>query len=184
MLPLGTSTQPLIKPSLTVSGTTVADKTFDGNINATAALANNLLTGVNGEILSLSAISTFIDANVGKDKEVAVTYALTGVAGSNASNYLLSNASEFLSADIVPIIDPNLFIQQAIVFSPATPTTDGTPFNPAPFGPTAAGGDASNTEAPQKYFEGKLTIENHSINDSQLLTKATFICRKFDNCDQ
>ena len=83
----------LITPkTLVVSGTTVADKTYDGS--TTAAVNAGLLNGVVGnDSVNVSASGSFADKNAGQGKSVTVTYTLDN------SNYTL--AGETLLADIL-----------------------------------------------------------------------------------
>jgi len=84
---------------LTITGTSVADKVYDGTTEAT--LVGNTLNGVNGETLTLSGSGTFDNANVGDNKDVAVNYSLGNGTGIS-SNYQLSSSSDTLSANITP----------------------------------------------------------------------------------
>ena len=84
--------------ALSISGSTAADKTYDGN--ATAAITAGTLNGLVGvESLGLSASGEFADANAGTNKNATVTYTLSDGTGL-ASNYSLSG--ETLQADITP----------------------------------------------------------------------------------
>ena len=75
---------------LTVSGTTVADKTADGS--TTAAVTPGTLTGlVLSESLGVSATGNFDNANTGTGKTVTVNYTLrNGANGELASNYVVA----------------------------------------------------------------------------------------------
>ncbi|MCT8124554.1 filamentous hemagglutinin N-terminal domain-containing protein [Alishewanella sp. BS5-314] len=83
----------LITPkALGVSGTTIADKTFDGT--ATASVTVGTLQGfVDGDNVNVSASGSFADKNAGQGKSVTVTYTLDN------ANYTL--ADETLLADIL-----------------------------------------------------------------------------------
>jgi len=83
--------------ALTVSGTTVANKVYDGN--ATATLSNGTLVGVvaaDAANVTLTQAGTFADKNVGVAK--AVTAANT-IGGTESGNYALTQPTG-LSADI------------------------------------------------------------------------------------
>ena len=95
-----TKTAKINPKALTINGTTVANKTYDGN--QTASVTVGTLSGlVEGETLgTTTATGTFADKNAGKGKDVAVAYTLTN--GTNeahkAGNYSL--AGETKQADI------------------------------------------------------------------------------------
>ncbi len=85
------------KAALTVSGTTVANKTYDRS--TTASLSNGTLSGViPGDNVTLTEAGTFASPNVGNG--IAVT-ANDTISGSSASNYTLTQPTG-LSADITP----------------------------------------------------------------------------------
>jgi len=97
----GASTKADITPaSLTVSGLTAQNKVYDATkvatITGTAALSGIL--GADVVALGGSASATFDNKNVGSAKPVTVT-GLT-LAGADAGNYTLSNATAATSADI------------------------------------------------------------------------------------
>ncbi len=84
--------------ALTVTGVTAGNKTYDGN--KVASLSGGTLTGLVGtETLALSGQSgEFSDQNAGSNKDVTVSGATLGNAGSGAtaglaSNYTVSNAT-------------------------------------------------------------------------------------------
>jgi hypothetical protein len=82
---------------LTVTGTTVANKTYDGNNVAT--IANGTLVGVvSGDNVSLNEAATFSQSNVGI--ALAVTTANT-LSNNAAGNYTLVQPTD-LTADITP----------------------------------------------------------------------------------
>ncbi|WP_312436762.1 YDG domain-containing protein [Janthinobacterium sp.] len=90
--------------ALTVTDVTAANKTYDGS--RTASLSGGKLNGLVGdEILTLSGQSgVFSDKNAGSNKDVTVSGATLGDAGSGAtaglaSNYKVSNATG-VKADI------------------------------------------------------------------------------------
>jgi autotransporter-associated beta strand protein len=83
--------------ALTVSSTTVANKTYDGT--TTASLSNGTLVGViNADLanVGLTEAGTFANKNAGTAKQVTANDALTGSA---ASNYSLTQPTG-LTADI------------------------------------------------------------------------------------
>jgi len=92
----GTYRATITAAPLTIGGSNVASKVYDGTASATVGAG--VLSGLVGvETLGVSATGAFINKNVGTAKNVSVTYALSDGTGL-ASNYSLSN--ETLSADI------------------------------------------------------------------------------------
>ena len=84
--------------ALTISGSTVADKTYDAT-NAAQITAGTLNGLVGSEELNVTASGSFADATVGAAKNIAVSYSLAdGTNGGLASNYTL--AGETLTAAI------------------------------------------------------------------------------------
>ena len=89
------------KQSITVSGITTSNKTYDGNTMATLVYTGATLTGnFDGENLTISAIGTFDNKNVGTDKEVTISDLTLG--GSVADNYELAPSGQqtYTTADI------------------------------------------------------------------------------------
>jgi len=87
----------IAKKQLTISGTTVDNKTYDGNTNATANMGT--VTGIIGseDVVIEIDTATFDDANVGTDKTVTVTYKMSG---DDSGNYIKPSDDE-RNADIV-----------------------------------------------------------------------------------
>ena len=81
-----TCTATIKAKQLTISGTTVADKEYDGTTDATV-MTDTLAGLVSGDETSVgvSATGTFADKNAGSDKTVTIVYSLTGAL---ANNYL------------------------------------------------------------------------------------------------
>ncbi|MFC5193161.1 YDG domain-containing protein [Algoriphagus aquatilis] len=77
--------------SLTISDPVISPKTYDKSA-ATGLITPGSLSGLVGtETLNVSAIGTFANANVGKDKPATVTYTLSdGNNGGIATNYSLA----------------------------------------------------------------------------------------------
>ncbi|KTT27675.1 YDG domain-containing protein [Pseudacidovorax intermedius] len=84
--------------TLTVTGSGIATKTYDGN--ATATVNVGTVTGfVGSEMVVVSASGNFADKNVGTAKAVSASYSLAdGNNGGRAANYVLAGQS--LSGDI------------------------------------------------------------------------------------
>ena len=76
----------IAKKQLTISGTTVADKVYDGTTDATVMTGTLAgLIGTDELSVGVSATGTFADKNAGSDKTVTIAYSLTGAL---ANNYL------------------------------------------------------------------------------------------------
>ncbi len=84
--------------TLTISGSTAADKVYDAGL---AAVINAGVLGnkISGDDVTAVGTGLFADKHAGTDKAVTVSYAL---AGSDAGNYVLGG--ETLSADITRAI--------------------------------------------------------------------------------
>ena len=92
-----TVTGTITPATLTVNGTSVGTKVYDGTTAAT--LTGGMLIGViSGDAVSLSQSGTFASANIGTD--IAVT-ATDSLIGANASNYSIVEPSG-LTGSIVP----------------------------------------------------------------------------------
>ena len=84
------------KKALSISGTSAADKTYDGN--TTAAVTMGTLSGfVNGETVSATANGTFDSKNAGT-RTVTANYTLTNGTGW-ASNYTLADTTHIATID-------------------------------------------------------------------------------------
>jgi len=96
---LGTMT--ITPRTLTVSGITAADKTYDGTVDASVDVSGAVLNGtVNGDNVSLNTSGTvtgaFNDANIGTGKTVTISG--LAITGADASKYVLAAATT--TADI------------------------------------------------------------------------------------
>ena len=81
-----TCTATIKAKQLTISGTTVADKVYDGTTDATVMTGTLAgLIGTDELPVGVSATGTFADKNAGSDKTVTIVYSLTGAL---ANNYL------------------------------------------------------------------------------------------------
>ncbi|MBO7726524.1 MAG: hypothetical protein J6S40_08680, partial [Thermoguttaceae bacterium] len=92
-----TATADIDKVQLSVSGTTVADKDYNGSAAATITLGD-VAGVVEGDDVTVTASGAFPSANVGT-YDVAVTYT---ISGDDAANYI-APATENISAKIKPI---------------------------------------------------------------------------------
>ena len=79
-----------------MAGTTAANKVYDATTAAT--VSGGTLSGlISGDAVTLSQSGAFADKNAGTGKTVMVA---NSVAGADASNYVLSNASQATTASI------------------------------------------------------------------------------------
>jgi len=86
--------------SLTVSGITASNKTYDGNTLATIDVASASYTGlVDDDSFAVAASGVFNNKNVGTDKTVALT---STYSGDDIANYSITNQSS-TSANIVQL---------------------------------------------------------------------------------
>ncbi|MBR5414423.1 MAG: hypothetical protein IK105_00625, partial [Thermoguttaceae bacterium] len=92
-----TTTANIDQIRLTISGTTVADKSYNGT-QAAAITAGQLSGVLSGDVVNLSAEGEFPSANVGT-YNVTVSYSITG---ADAANYI-APASDTVSAKINPV---------------------------------------------------------------------------------
>ncbi len=88
-----TTTADITAKTLTVSGVTASDKTYDGNATATLVTSSAALVGVVGSdsvtLATGSATGTFDNKNVGQDKTVTVANLSIGSTG-DAANYTVT----------------------------------------------------------------------------------------------
>ncbi|MBO7726726.1 MAG: hypothetical protein J6S40_09715, partial [Thermoguttaceae bacterium] len=92
----GSTTANITPKQLTISGSKVNSKIYDGN--ATASITFGMPSGViSGDTVTVSASGTFANAQTGANKNVTVTYSLSG---ADAGNYT-APASQTLTGTIV-----------------------------------------------------------------------------------
>jgi filamentous hemagglutinin family protein len=93
---ISAGTASITAATLTVSGATAADKTYDGTTAAT--VSGGSLSGlVGGDAVTLSQSGSFSDKNAGTGKTVTETFA---ISGSDAGNYVLASNSATTTASI------------------------------------------------------------------------------------
>lgn len=86
-----------------VSGITAANKTYDGNTNATLVTSGAAFEGkTDSDVLTVAATGAFSDENAGSDKAVVISSLVLG--GSSVKNYTLASSGQQTSAtaDILP----------------------------------------------------------------------------------
>lgn len=94
-----TSTADITAKTLTVSGSSVANKTYDGTTTATLNTAGSVNGVVVGDVVGLTGgTAAFADKNAGNGKSVAVTG--LGINGADSGNYVLASSSTSTTADI------------------------------------------------------------------------------------
>lgn len=93
----------VIPKTLTLLGTTVADKAFDGNTSATVTNNGTLNGLVGNETLNVTATGTFNNSSIGNQKPVVITGTLANGTGL-ASNYRVAPASAV--ANITEAVKP------------------------------------------------------------------------------
>ena len=90
--PVGTqtaTTASITAKVVTVSGITAEDKVYDGNTGVTLDCSNAVFDGkAEGDVLTVTAVGTFADANAGENKTVNITNLVLG--GESAANYIIS----------------------------------------------------------------------------------------------
>ncbi|RJG05293.1 filamentous hemagglutinin N-terminal domain-containing protein [Noviherbaspirillum cavernae] len=99
-----TTTADIGKATVTVTGATANNKTYDGGTSATLSNVGTLSGLVGGEALTLSQTgATFADKNAGSGKIVTITgYSLADGAGGLAGNYQLASTTATTTGDITP----------------------------------------------------------------------------------
>ena len=118
-----------IKPrEVTISGVTVADKTYDGNTNARIAAAGEIDGLVDGDKVSIvTGKALYDDKNVGTGK--TVTFYDFALSGEDAANYVLSAqpASTTASISARELTIKNLAVKDKQYDGKNSAEIDGTP---------------------------------------------------------
>ncbi len=106
--------------ALTITGTTTANKVYDGSIASITTLGT--LSGFIGtETVLASVVGTFADKNVATNITVTQSYTLAdGINGGLASNYILANTTS--QANITPA-------SLTVIANNASKTYDGSVYN-------------------------------------------------------
>jgi hypothetical protein len=99
-LPLNPTSNANITPaSLSISGITAADKTYDAGTTATVNTANVLKTGLIGsDVVNVNVTGSFTDKNVGTAKTVNLS---SSYSGADAGNYIVIDQAS-TTASITP----------------------------------------------------------------------------------
>jgi len=136
--------------SLTITGVTASNKTYDGT--TTATLSGGVLNGIvnSDNVTIVAGAGAFVDANVGTGKSVTATgYSLDG---SKAGNYILSAQPTGITADIIKA-------NQTIVFGTLPAKTLGD----VPFTISATGGASGNAVTFSSSDESVATVSGTSV---------------------
>ena len=103
--------------TLTVSGATAANKTYDGSLDAT--ISSGVLSGVlSGDSVGLLQTGSFSDRNAGTNKTVTETFDLTG---GDSGNYTLANGTAQTIASITPKLLTVIAAPQTKTYGQADP---------------------------------------------------------------
>jgi hypothetical protein len=97
-------TASIIPKNLTLSGITVANKTYNGNTSATVSYWGSLSGIVAGETVNIntSGVSAlFSNKNAGNNKPVVLSGSIS-LSGTNVGNYTLAQQPAGLTASIIP----------------------------------------------------------------------------------
>jgi trimeric autotransporter adhesin len=118
-----TTTRASVSPkSLTVSGVTVSDKTFDDSVTATINTSNTAYVGrLNGDDVRVNSLGAFIDKSVGQNKAVILAY-----TGADSANYVITNTDNpkaSISAAVPEIAAPVALVMP----SPGTAPSSASP---------------------------------------------------------
>ena len=77
---------------------TATNKTYDGSTTATVTATVKSTSLVNSDAITVTAVGSFADANVGTGK--TVSYKITGISGAKAGNYVLGTVEGTTTANI------------------------------------------------------------------------------------
>jgi filamentous hemagglutinin family protein len=110
---IGSVTSPLAadiaKATLTVSGLTAQDKTFDGTTAATLTGTPTLAGVIGADTVATAGTATsgsFADATAGTAKPVTPTLGGLSLTGADAGNYVIAGVTSALTATITPAASP------------------------------------------------------------------------------
>jgi hypothetical protein len=93
-----THTATIEKKELTITGSSAAEKKYDGNTAATIVLGS--LSGfIGSENVTASASGTFDNKDAGQRTAIAVYELIDGTSGGLANNYLLANTTHIATID-------------------------------------------------------------------------------------
>lgn len=114
----------ILPKTISVSGITASDKTYDGK---TAALLDDTNAVIDGKAenddVKVYAVGTFSDANAGDNKLISIALSLIG---NDAGNYVISSDSQTTAYASVNKADPMLSVTADILKLNASSMGDGT----------------------------------------------------------
>lgn len=124
----GSTTANITRATVTVSGATAANKTYDGT--STATVNGGTLSGLMGsETLALTQSGSFTDKNVANGKTVNANFAIAdGSNGGVASNYQLASSTGSSTANITPanLVVSGISAQNKVYDATTSATLNGT----------------------------------------------------------
>ncbi|MBT0571085.1 filamentous hemagglutinin N-terminal domain-containing protein [Curvibacter sp. CHRR-16] len=124
----GSTTANITAATVTVSGATAANKTYDGTTSA--SVSGGTLSGLVGsETLTLTQSGSFTDKNAGNGKTVNTSFAIAdGSNGGLASNYQLASSSGTSTANITPasLVVSGISAQNKVYDATTSATLSGT----------------------------------------------------------
>ena len=106
----------IIPKSIDISGVTASDKQFDNTTSATVSSSTMTYTGLIGdEVIEITPSGTFVDAAVGADKTVNLTYSFSGSASGNYTNtgQLITTASILANDNVLDFDGSDDYIRLA-----------------------------------------------------------------------
>jgi len=121
------STANITQKGLTITGETAANKTYDGNADATPGSAGSLVGIVSGDVVTITVgTAGFDNKNNGNGK--TVTFSGYGITGTDAGNYTLSSQPANSTANITkkPLTITGVTASNKIYNGTATATATGT----------------------------------------------------------
>jgi len=100
-----TTTASITPKTISMTGASAQDKTFDGTTSATVSMGS-LVGLVGGESLGVSGQGGFNDPNIGIGKTVSIRLALSDGATGSAGNYSIGDATASANINAVPTAVP------------------------------------------------------------------------------
>jgi len=136
-----------------------SDVNFDADVDLSKIRGDYAAKGTSVGSYSASTGNLFsYDYNIGFDPVSALTITDAPVTPGLPGDPSLPEP---------PITTPPSFTPNGVAGAAAA-------FDPAPFGPTAAGGEAEE-EPSQEYMDGQLIVDNNGISQSESLSEEQFI---------
>ena len=163
------------KKTITLSGITVANKTYDGNTSATVSVAGAVFNDkVSGDNLSVASTGTFSDKNAATGKTVSLVNAL---GGDDLGNYSITEQAS-TTADIgkADLTVSGLSARNKVYDDNTNAQLSGTPaVTPLGSDVITLGGSATGAFADKNVGTGKavavtgVTLDSTSANNYNLI---------------